>query len=65
MANYSRRRLRYKRKRFAFCLSVRGLTRLTIRETLTFRTLERERRTFPVCHLAGMKPPSRTYSLAE
>jgi hypothetical protein len=55
MANYLRRRLRYKRKRFAFCLSVRGFVRLTIRETLTFRAFERERRTFPVIHFAGVK----------
>jgi hypothetical protein len=35
-------------KRFAFSLKVLGLVRMTIRETLAFRTFERERRTFPV-----------------
>src|SRR5205823_10886209 len=38
----------------AFCLRVCGLTRLTVRETLTLRALERARRTFPVFHLAGV-----------
>jgi hypothetical protein len=32
-------------------LSVRCFTTLTVRETLTFRALERVRRTFPVFHL--------------
>jgi hypothetical protein len=35
-------------KRFAVSLKVLGLVRMTIRETLAFRTFERERRTFPV-----------------
>jgi hypothetical protein len=41
-------------KCFAFCFLVLGFVSLTIRETLTFRAFERERRTFPVFHLAGV-----------
>jgi hypothetical protein len=51
---FSFRRLKRKSLR-ACCLIVLALVRLTVRETLTFRALERERRTFPVCHLAGVE----------
>ena len=47
--------LRQRRKRFAFCLRVRGLVRPTVREALAFNTLQGYRRTFPVFHLAGVK----------
>jgi hypothetical protein len=33
---------------------VRGFTRLTIRETLALCAFEGHRRTFPVCHFAGV-----------
>ena len=38
----------------AFCLSVRGFVSRPVRETLALDTLSNERRTFPVCHLAGV-----------
>jgi hypothetical protein len=38
----------------AFCLSVNGVTRLSILQPLTFRAFERKCRAFPVIDLAGV-----------
>jgi hypothetical protein len=53
------------RKRFVFCLGVRGFVSRPIRETLAFNPLGNERRTFPVFHLAGTKVDGITGSVAE
>jgi|SRR5579862_3899702 len=47
-------RFRQRRKRFAFCLIVRGSVRYPVREALALDALEGFCRTFPVCGLASV-----------
>jgi hypothetical protein len=52
--SFTRLRLRQRANFLAFWLSVFGLVRLTVCETLAFCAFQRERRTFPVFDFASV-----------